>query len=354
MGLSKNNLPLSKWMLADGPEADIVISSRIRIARNLEGVPFPGFFKEHDFDKVFHGVRLALNNEELKNTYKDLDFKIIKEIPIVDQQLLVEKHLISLQHLERTEEKALIISKEEDISIMVNEEDHLRIQSILPGLQLCEAWEKASIIDDLLEGSLNFAFHEQFGYLTACPTNTGTGLRASVMLHLPALVLTKQINRIINAISQIGLTVRGLYGEGTAAIGNIFQISNQITLGQSEIEIIEKLTAITKEIIEQERNARNNIYNQIREQLEDKVFRAYGVLKYARLISAEEIMNLLSDIRLGVDLGIIKNISLGVINELMIISRPAYLEKIEENKVEDRDVLRASIVRNILEQLEVS
>lgn len=351
MNLNKNLGGVnSKWITGNGPEADIVISCRIRLARNIKGISFPLFFKDNEHLKVIQGVKEAIENSELVNKIGAMDYIYMNELLPIERQVLVEKHLVSPQFVDKCQYSGLAVSLDEVISIMVNEEDHLRIQCILPGLQLIEAWEKASQLDDLLEDRLEFLFSEKLGYLTSCPTNVGTGIRASVMLHLPGLVLTNQINRVINTISQIGLTVRGLYGEGTEAVGNLFQISNQITLGQTEIEIINKILAVTKELIDQERSARTILYNEIKDQIEDRVYRALGILKYARIITSDETMQLISDVRLGLDLGVIKNITSQVLNELIVISRVAYIQKYLDKVLNpiERDIARAKIIREKL------
>ena len=244
----------------------------------------------------------------------------------------------------------MAISSDETISIMVNEEDHLRLQVLKPGFSLSECWQIAEKMDSDLEKKLNFAFSGKLGYLTACPTNTGTGMRASVMLHLPALVLTKQINRVIQAIVKLGLTVRGLFGEGTEATGNFFQISNQVSLGRSETEIIDNIKRIINQVIEYEQNARQALLSKNRNKLEDQVWRSFGVLQNARIITSSESIELLSNLRLGFDLDIIKGLSREVINELFILTQPAHLQKFEDKNLNPnkRDIKRAQLIREKL------
>ena len=347
------NNALSAWMKGTGPDADIVISSRIRLARNLEAVPFPHLMGEADGNKVLAGVRLAVE-KPLNRKKGKLEFTMMNQLSPNERQILVEKHLVSPQHAQPGDFKAVVLSEDETVSIMVNEEDHLRIQCLLPGLQLQEAWKAAGRVDDLLEKTLDIAFCERRGYLTACPTNVGTGLRASVMMHLPALVMVNQLNRLITAITQVGLTVRGLYGEGSEAAGNLFQISNQITLGRGEEEIIGNLEAVTKQIINQERAARELLLKDSREALEDKVNRSYGVLRFARIMDSQEAINLLSAVRLGIDLGIIKGVDGKVLNELMVLTRPAYLQKLSGTELSpgERDVRRAALIRERLAMFE--
>ena len=243
-----------------------------------------------------------------------------------------------------------MLRDDEVISIMVNEEDHFRIQCLLPGLQLEKAWQEASRYDDFLESQVDYAFHEEKGYLTACPTNVGTGLRASVMLYLPALVITQQINRILAAVNQVGLAVRGLYGEGTEITGNLLQISNQITLGQSEEEIWHNLYSVTRQLINQEKNAREHLLNEGREKLADRAGRAFGLLKYSRLIDSNEAMQLISDVRLGVDLGLITNVPVKVLNELLVLTRPGCLQYLKGRTLTayERDLERAVQIQKYL------
>lgn len=340
---------LSEWMKVDGPESDIVISSRVRLARNLKNYPFPLLTAESQAIAVTNEVKNVLDSKKMKET---TTFEIIDMVNINDLQkrVLVEKHLISFNLANEAKKGAVALSENESISIMINEEDHIRIQCLYPGLQIYEAWKMADKIDDILEQSLNYAFNGVRGYLTSCPTNVGTGIRASVMLHLPALVLTGQINRIISAITQVGLTVRGIYGEGSEAVGNIFQISNQITLGQSENDIIDNLHGVVNQIIEHERNARNVLIREKRVQIEDRVNRALGILSYAKIIDSNEAAESLSDLRLGIDLKMIRGISSKVLNELIVMTQPGYLQQYagEILTPEERDIKRATIIRERL------
>lgn len=349
------NNALSRWMNGKGPEGDIVLSSRVRLARNLEGTPFPHRMQEEDGNKVLAGVRLAVEKMNNEKKWPKLEFTRLDELSPNEREILVEKHLISPQHATKSRFGAVVLSDDETISIMVNEEDHLRLQILLPGLKVTEAWELANKLDDGLEQTLDIAYDEKRGYLTACPTNVGTGLRASVMMHLPGLVLTKQIGGLVNAIGQFGLTVRGLYGEGTEAAGNIFQISNQITLGRSEEEIINNLLAVVKQIIQQERQARERLRQEWGEQLSDKIWRSYGILRYAQMITSQEAINLLSNVRLGVDLGLLQGVESTVLNELMVLMRPAYLQKLAGKELSpmERDVRRAKLIRERLKLCEV-
>lgn len=346
---------LSKWIEGTGPEADVVVSSRVRLARNIKDLAFPHRMSDEQADSLLKTMETVA--EELFITAEQCDDSAAKhplvrldQISANDRHIYVEKHLISPLLAERNHGRGVILNSDETVSIMINEEDHVRIQCILPGLQLQEAWDQATQVDDQMESVLDVAFDENVGYLTACPTNVGTGLRASVMMHLPGLVMTKRINRIINAISQLGLTVRGLYGEGTDAHGSFFQVSNQITLGQSEEEIISKLVGVTQQLIHQERSAREALYRNKGWALEDRLFRAYGILSHARLIDSQEAMRLLSDLRLGVQLGLFPELNNGLLTELMVLMRSAYLQKFAGRELDsaDRDILRAELFREYL------
>ncbi|GEA14633.1 protein-arginine kinase [Moorella sp. E308F] len=340
----------SKWMEGSGPQADIVISSRIRLARNLKGMPFPNLMNEAQEVKVIRQVSQAIRAPGVFQAVGELKLQTLRELSPVERQILVEKHLISPDLAEGKGEKAVVLRDDEAISIMVNEEDHLRLQCLLPALMLHEAWRLADAADDALENELDFAFDQERGYLTACPTNVGTGLRASTMLHLPALVLTKQAGQVLTALTKVGVTVRGLYGEGTEAQGNIFQVSNQITLGRSEEEIINNLSAVTVRLADQEREARELLRKQNRWQLEDRVGRAYGVLTNARVLSSQEALQLLSDVRLGVEMKILRGIDQRLINQLMVRIQPAYLQFTAGKEMTpfERDVRRAAMVREFL------
>lgn len=338
---------MAKWIKEKGPEGDIIITSRIRLARNLEEYPYPVALTKNKSKEIIDKVREAIldGNTVLKNEFSLL---ALEDTPQLERQILVEKYLASPNLIENHEKSGLLVNRDESISIMVNEEDHVRIQCLLPGFQLGEAWDLADKIDDVIEERLKYAFDEQLGYLTSCPTNVGTGVRASVMVHLPALTMTGYINRILQAANQIGLAVRGIYGEGTEFVGNLFQISNQLTLGRSEKEIISNLKDVTIQIIQKERDARNTLLANNRLQLEDRIYRSYGILSNARILNSQECMKLLSDLRLGVDMKIIQDISTEVINQIMVMVQPAYLQKIAEKplNVNERDIRRASLVRD--------
>ncbi|MFK7697394.1 protein arginine kinase [Paenibacillus sp. HJGM_3] len=342
---------LSEWMSSNGPDQDVVISSRIRLARNLNTHPFPMLATNSQSEEVLERIEQIMANEEL-GTISEFQFIPLDQLSELEKKVLVEKHLISPNLANEARHGAVILSQNESVSIMINEEDHLRIQCLCPGFQIREAWDLANQIDDVFESQLDYAFDEHRGYLTSCPTNVGTGIRASVMMHLPALVLTQQMNRILSAINQVGLAVRGLYGEGSEATGNVFQISNQITLGQSEQEIIDSLYSVVRQIIEHERAARQKLMNESRLRLVDRVNRSYGILSHANIMDTKEAAQRLSDVRLGIDLGIIENVSPTVLNELSVMTQPGSLQHWSGTKLspEDRDIRRAELIRRKLAQ----
>jgi protein arginine kinase len=339
---------MTQWIIGDGPWSDVVISSRVRLARNINGIPFPGRIDERGAAGVINAVKDAIGKNPVLS--KDFNVFMMKDMSALETKVLIEEHLISPGLLERKNQAAAFIRKDGMVSIMVNEEDHIRIQVLMPGQQLDKAWDLANKIDDVLEESIDYAFDEKLGYLTACPTNTGTGMRASVMMHLPALALTDQLKRVLQAVGQIGLAVRGIYGEGTDIVGNMLQISNQLTLGQTEEHIVENLKSVTGEIINKEKRTRESILEKNRFAIEDKIFRSYGVLKESRILSSKEFMELLSDVRLGVDMGIITGVKREVLNELMLVSQPASLQKKANAQLSDtdRDIFRAKLVRERL------
>ncbi|WP_081735535.1 protein arginine kinase [Paenibacillus gorillae] len=340
---------VSDWMKGDGPESDIVISSRIRIARNLSHKPFPMLATNDQLVEVMEQLTEVENSGKLKPIGK-FETIVLSELNELERRVLVEKHLISPNLANESRGGAVILSDNESVSIMINEEDHLRIQCLYPGFQIKEAWTHANRIDDVFEDETDYAFDEKKGYLTSCPTNVGTGIRASVMMHLPALVLTQQINRILSAVTQVGLAVRGLYGEGSEALGNLFQISNQITLGQSETEIIDNLHGVAKQIIEHEKAARSRLMSESRLRIEDRVKRSYGILSYAAVIDSKESAQRLSDVRLGVDLGLLDDVSPQIMNELIVMTQPGFLQQAfnEKMSAEQRDYRRAELIRKQL------
>lgn len=340
---------MASWYIEEGPEADVVVSSRVRLARNFREYPFPFRMNTEQAEKVVHGVRDIVMKSSGGAAGKFV-FANMKDLNPVDRQILVEKHLVSPNLLESPVDNAVIISMDEKISIMINEEDHLRIQCLFSGLQLDKAGELCARLDTLLEEKVDFAFSKQYGYLTCCPTNLGTGMRASVMMHLPALTMTGYIGRILEACGKLGVAVRGLYGENSEAFGNMYQISNQVTMGMTEDEIISNTTNIASQIIEQERILRKELHVQNPFRLEDKIFRSLGLLTNARIISTEESLKLLSDVRLGVEMGIISHIKMESLNEAMIFIQPASLQKAMAKALnpDERDIKRAELLRNRL------
>ncbi|HEY4551732.1 MAG TPA: protein arginine kinase [Bacillaceae bacterium] len=343
------NKAVSSWMSSEGPSSDIILSSRIRLARNLKNYKFPTLFSNEEAGEIINKINDILQTGAFQ-PYGSMEFLQVDELKSLQKRVLVEKHLISPRLAEQSSHGAVLLSDNEDISIMINEEDHIRIQCLFPGLQIAEALERANAIDDILEKHVDYAFDEDLGYLTSCPTNVGTGLRASVMLHLPALILTRQMNRVIPAINQLGLVVRGMYGEGSEALGNIFQISNQITLGKSEEDIVGDLTSVVEQIIAQERSAREALVKTSNIQLEDRVFRSYGVLANSRIIETKEAAECLSDVRLGIDTGYIKHLSRNILNELMILTQPGFLQQYAGGPLRpaERDIRRALLIRERL------
>ena len=333
-----------------GPHDRIVMSSRVRLARNLKGVPFPGWAKKADRLKALETIRPAVQGlRQMSDSFTET----MDNLSAMEKKLLVERHLISREHEAKNAGSGLVLNKEESLCVMINEEDHLRMQALRPGLQLKQAWQAIDEVDSDLEQKLPYAFTPELGYLTACPTNLGTGIRVSAMLHLPALVLAEQINQIIQAVNKLGLAVRGLYGEGTEALGNVFQVSNQMTLGESEPEIVEKLNKVLAQMIEHEENARASLLEKKPKTVFNHIGRAYGILANAHSISSKETMNLLSLMRLGTDLGMFPGVERALVDELFVITQPAHLQKSFSEKLsaEERDLLRADMMRDRLRQV---
>ncbi|MEM1297408.1 MAG: protein arginine kinase [Verrucomicrobiota bacterium] len=338
------------WTAETGPHGDIVVTSRIRLARNVDGVAFPGWAKKPVRSELLEQIRPKIESlPEMENAFSEE----LKDLTAIQKQVLVERHLISREHAAKSAGSASIMNRPQTISIMINEEDHLRMQAILPGLQLGKAYEMLNNVDTFLEEQINFAFDKRWGYLTACPTNLGTGMRASAMLHLPALVLSESINQVIQAVNKIGLAVRGLYGEGTEALANLFQISNQSTLGESEAEILAKLEKVIHQIIDHEENARQKLMEDKREVLQDQIGRAYAILRYAHIIPSKEALNLLSMLRLGIDLDFFPEEEQPLVDLLLMEIQPAHLQTEAKSKLgaEERDMMRAEIMRRKLKSL---
>ena len=337
------------WLADSGPDDDIAISTRIRLARNLKDTPFPIAASEEVLKKSVLAVELASEKSEiLDNPF----FLEMPELNDLDKAILFERRLISLDFSMRKHYSALIVNQDEDLSIMVNEEDHIRMQAIRSGLQLMNVWEKIDKFETAISRQIPFAYDQNLGFLTSCPTNVGTGMRASVMLHLPALALAKQVQPLIHGINKLGLAVRGIFGEGTDNLGNLCQISNQSTLGESELDIIKRLEMVILQIIKHEKNARSKLFETSRNLLLDSIGRAYGSLKYSYIISSKEALNSLSMLRLGVDMGVIKTVDIHTVNELFILAQPAHLQKYAGKLLSqgERDEIRASLIREKLKK----
>ncbi len=337
---------LKKWYEKAGSCSDVVCSTRVRLARNLRQFPFPSRATDKQREAVEEKVKEALlsGNSILSREFRFIPLESASEEEAVS---LVERHIVSPEFISDRRGKAVLISEDESISIMINEEDHLRIQVLKEGLSLKEAAETADRIDTLLSETLDFAYDPEFGYLTQCPTNLGTGMRASVMLHLPALTENGAMPRISSNLSKLGLTLRGTYGEGSKIVGALYQLSNQITLGLSENEAIENLRSITAQLMEEERKARSQMSENIG--WRDKIDRAAGILKTARVLSSSEFMELLSYIRIGLSTGVLQGVAIEELNALMVNVQPATLmakagKQLDENQ---RDVLRATMAREL-------
>jgi len=341
----------SPWLSAEGPHADLVLSTRVRLARNLHNVPFTHRARDEQLQGVLSSIASAAQRS---SPFQDGLLLRMGDIAPLERQILVERHLVSHELGDGTRPRGLVVAPDARLSLMINEEDHLRLQSMTPGFQLAEAWALADGADDELDQSLDFAFSEEIGYLTSCPTNAGTGLRASALVHLPALVLLDEIQKVLKGIMQVGLNVRGFYGEHSEVMGNLFQISNQTTLGRSERESIDTLERVTRQILENEERARERMLRDARVQIEDKVWRAYGSLRYCRSIHSREVINLCSAVRLGVALGLPGLCPLRVVNELLVLTQPAHLQRLAGGELTpaERNVYRAQQVRERLEAAE--
>ncbi|MTK10974.1 MAG: protein arginine kinase [Clostridiaceae bacterium] len=339
---------MENWIKYQGKRDDLVLSSRIRLARNIDKMPFPHKLSVEKGREIVPLVEDAfyrsvhMREEYVTNYLCDRD--------AIANQVYLERHLISKNLINNSDKAAFIIDKNETISVMINEEDHIRIQCITSSLNLEEAYDLSNKIDNLLEEKLSYAFDEKLGYITSCPTNIGTGLRASVMIHLPTLSLNNKMNGVINAVSQVGMTVRGLYGEGSKAYGNIYQISNQVTLGLSEEEIISNLEAVVKQIINEENLLREDLIKNYKYEIEDRIYRALGMLKSAVLLNSNECIKLLSDVRLGVEMGIIKDVDNVILNNLLVDTQPASIQQIHKEKLLNKEIElnRANLVKGRL------
>lgn len=341
------------WLDASGPASEIVISTRVRLARNLQGHPFPPRARTNDRLQV---LRRVAEGAARAASLSGGGVYVLQELAPRTGRMLLERRLISRDLLggkgnAPAPGAAVVLPGRDHLSLMVNEEDHLRLQALLSGLRLREAWRLVDEADEELGGALPLAFHQEFGFLTSCLTNVGTGLRASVLMHLPGLVLTKEIGRVLKGLNQVGLTFRGLYGEGSEVVGNLFQVSNQTTLGTSEEDLIEHLERVVDQVIEHERQTRAVLLREAPAVTEDKIWRAYGLLAYARSLAFEEMINLLSAVRLGVSLKLLPHLRVYSLNKIMIYGQQAHLEQAAGRELlpAECDAHRASLVRKILE-----
>ena len=356
MNLNDFLIPTQDICRRPGPFDRVVLTSRVRLARNLQELPFPGKANKQERQRLLQTIKPVI---ETMPALKEGFSEEIAKLTDLDRQMLVERHLISRELAKKHQGAAMVLSVDETFCVMINEEDHLRMQAILPGLQIKEAWKAIDKLDTMVETKLPIAFSSQFGYLTACPTNVGTGIRVSAMLHLPGLVIAEHMQQTITAVNKLGLAVRGLYGEGTEALGNVFQISNQMTLGESELEIIERLNKVVIQVIENEENARAKLLETKPEMLFNQIGRAYGILTNSHIISSKEAKNLLSLLRLGLDLGYFPDVDPAIVDELFIVTEPAHIQYEAKNTEgealkktpEERDIRRASLLRESLEKM---
>jgi protein arginine kinase len=339
---------VGEWLKGTGPESDIVMSSRVRLARNLAQYPFVGRASETERSEVEEFLRSRLSKTSVGSRLEYMDLGGLEDL---DRQFLVERQLISREHADATGARGVAIDSAEQVSLMINEEDHLRIQCLHSGLDLQAVWEQIRGVDKEIEAVVPYAFHERWGYLTACPTNVGTGIRVSVMLHLPALVITRQIDKVFRSLHKISLAVRGLYGEGSQALGDFYQISNQITLGRTESELINQVADVVPVLIDYERRARDFLLEETERNVHDQVSRAFGILRTAQTISAEETMQLLSRVRMGVLLGLVDDLHVSDVNKLLVRTQPAHLQKMKgiDLDTKDRNIERARFLRSYFE-----
>lgn len=336
---------MNKWYKESGYLDDVVLSTRIRLARNLKNIPFPSKINGSDAKKVIDALQNAVDNFNYKLNRINLE-----SLSQIERQCLLEEHQISSSMLSGSENQAFFISEDNKVGIMVNEEDHLRLQCIYAGYETDKAYDLINQVDDYLSKNLEYAFDEDYGYLTSCLTNLGTGIRVSYMVHIPALCLSGMADKMFSVMNKIGIAVRGIYGEGSKSSSHVFQISNQVTLGLNESEIIKKITDAIDKIISQERELRNRIFKENRILIEDKIMRSYAVMKYAKMITSKELADALSFVRLGISQDIIKGLDAKCVNSLMIETRPAHISIGEETELNPqmRDIKRAEIVNNIL------
>lgn len=348
MRLERLSDSIGEWLRGTGPESDIVMSSRVRLARNLAHFPFVSRATDQDRVEIERMLRERIAGVPVG---RGLDYIDVGHLEEIDRKFLVERQLISREHADAQGARGVAIDRAEQVSLMINEEDHLRIQCLHSGLDLQGAWEQIKAVDDQIDAVVPYAFHPRFGYLTACPTNVGTGIRVSVMLHLPALVITRQIDKVFRSLHKISLAVRGLYGEGSQAMGDFYQISNQTTLGKTEEELVQQVADVVPVLIDYERRAREFLVRETQHNVHDQVSRAYGILRTAQTITNEETMQLLSRVRMGVLLGLIGDVKIADINSLLVRTQPAHLQKLSgvDGGTAD-DVERARYLRRHFEE----
>jgi len=336
-----------QWLAADGPDAGIVLSSRVRLARNLANMMFAGRATSSEQGTIISIVRGGVQKCA---TLSELNFVDFGELDRIEKRFLMECYVISREMVLDNGERAIFLSSDQTLNIMINEEDHLRIQCLESGLQLRHVWQRANAVDDELGRKLDYAFSDRWGFLTACPTNVGTGLRASVMVHLPALMMTRTMASAAQAVSNLGCVVRGLHGEGTDALGDFFQVSNHATLGQDDEELVGNVERMAGEVVAQEKRARENLLEENKTQMQDRLGRALGILNGAKIMGLGETIGLLSALRLGVCTGLYAGCSIPLINELMIRVQPAHLEMMAGQELEplELDSLRADVVQKAL------
>ncbi len=335
------------WLSGAGDENEIVLSSRVRIARNLRGHRFTHHCDDAELSAILGACEDAARRARVFERGRVVE---MGQISVLDRQFLAERHLVSREFIVQSAHRALVVNASEDVSVMINEEDHLRIQGFAAGFDLETAYQRADELDGALAG-LDLAHDDRFGYLTACPTNLGTGMRVSVLMHLPGLVHSREIDRLLDSLRKLNHSIRGLYGEGSDVMGNFFQISNSATLGVSEPEIVGGLREMVLRVVEFERRAREMLFRKARRLLEDKVWRAYGLLRYARSVSTREALSLISAVRMGVGAGLIADVPIRTLNRLLIYTQPAHLQKLSGRTMEpeERDVARAAYIRRVLD-----
>lgn len=339
------------WLSGRGTESLVVLSTRVRLARNVAGCKYPESADAETKKRIINYFDSSLARSK---ALKDGSYYKASDITDLDKDFLIERHLISPTFLDDELSKALFIDAEERVSIMINEEDHLRIQALSPGLDPMGSFQQATKYETEIGRYLEFDYDPDFGYLTACPTNAGTGMRASVLIHLPGLVLTREIDKVISHVTRSGVIVRGFYGEGSDVLGNLFQISNQNTLGVTEEEILNQIERVTRDVIDKEASARQRLIDEAADMIEDKIWRAFGILKHARVLTSEEVMNLLSAVRLGHAMKIIEFLDIALINDILLLSQPAHLQKYYGHEMDPnrRDFVRAQMVREKLRKLD--